>query len=91
MGTTIPVIFTWFKLIIEEIKLGVFTRLCVPVYCPANDNATSSDADDDDTDLFHKIWSLHRTVPLFLIAILGPIACIRSPTFFMKFNSLGMS
>jgi len=58
------------------------------VYCPDDNPTTDNDADFGE-DTFHKYWALHRTVPLFLVLLLGPIACIRSPTFFTKFNSLG--
>ncbi|CAL8073152.1 unnamed protein product [Orchesella dallaii] len=57
-------------------------------YCPDDSPTTDTDPDSEQ-DTFHKYWALHRTVPLFLVIILGPIACIRSPTFFTKFNSLG--
>lgn len=60
------------------------------IYCPDDDPTTqSSEFDTDSEDTFHKYWALHKTVPLFLVLLLGPIACIRSPTFFTKFNSLG--
>jgi len=56
------------------------------------DNETESDDfSSNPNDEFHQLWDLHKTVPLFLIAILGPLACVRSPTFFTKFNSLGMA
>jgi sodium-coupled neutral amino acid transporter 9 len=41
------------------------------------------------TSFFHKIWVEERTVPFFLIIMLGPIVNFRSPTFFTKFNALG--
>jgi len=58
------------------------------VYCP-NPNLAENSSIDGDQDWYHRIWSLHRTVPLFLVFILGPLAIVRSPTFFTKFNSLG--
>ncbi|XP_021950182.1 sodium-coupled neutral amino acid transporter 9 homolog isoform X1 [Folsomia candida] len=63
-----------------------FSSNASEIYCP--DNVTMIQGADE-TDTFHKIWDLHRTVPLLLILILGPIICVRSPTFFSKFNSLG--
>lgn len=62
------------------------------IYCPSESNNTNvglMESNSEDEDLFHKIWNLYRTVPIFLMMILGPLAIARSPTFFMKFNSLG--
>jgi len=62
-----------------------------PVFCPNDQNVTTVEDDvPEEDDTFHKFWSLHKTVPLFLALILGPISSGRSPTFFAKFNSLGM-
>ncbi|CAG7728087.1 unnamed protein product [Allacma fusca] len=56
------------------------------VFCPSYNDSDTDAVEDDD---FHKYWDLYRTVPLFLIAIIGPLASIRSTSFFTKFNSLG--
>jgi sodium-coupled neutral amino acid transporter 9 len=73
----------------ESVSILFFLSCNFPVYCPSSENGTEEEDSGGDNDQFHAIWSLHRTVPLFLIVILGPLACIRSPTFFTKFNSLG--
>lgn len=40
--------------------------------------------------LFRNFWSAEYTVPIYLIAILYPISCMREPTIFTKFNALGV-
>lgn len=39
---------------------------------------------------FYAVWDLYSTVPIFLALILFPVLNFKNPTFFMKFNSLGM-
>lgn len=41
-----------------------------------------------ETPTFYKYWNL-ETVPIYLTAVIGPLLCFRSPTFFTKFTSLG--
>ncbi|GAB6028939.1 hypothetical protein CHUAL_004734 [Chamberlinius hualienensis] len=38
---------------------------------------------------FEEIWNLHKTAPLFLVFLLGPLVNIRSPDFFAKFSAFG--
>jgi len=44
-------------------------------------------SDSDSSSTFHRIWN-KNTVPVFLL-VLFPIICMRSVTFFTKFNCLG--
>ncbi|CAG9854635.1 unnamed protein product, partial [Phyllotreta striolata] len=39
---------------------------------------------------FYTIWNLYSTVPLILAVIMFPLLNMKSPTFFTKFNSLGI-
>ncbi|XP_057300246.1 neutral amino acid transporter 9-like [Hydractinia symbiolongicarpus] len=38
---------------------------------------------------FYTYWDQQKTVPFYLVALLLPLSCFKSPTFFTKFNSLG--
>ena len=38
---------------------------------------------------FDTFWDLHLTVPIYLAVILFPLMCLKSATFFTKFNALG--
>ena len=40
---------------------------------------------------FFDYWDKQKTVPFFLVIIIFPLMNIKSPTFFTKFNALGMS
>ncbi|XP_067138929.1 sodium-coupled neutral amino acid transporter 9 homolog [Centruroides vittatus] len=69
------------------------------VYCfqsqPVSSNATdkvnliTSSRNHSETDIFHTYWNLEKTVPLYIAVFLGPVICLKSPTFFTKFNALG--
>ena len=39
---------------------------------------------------FNKVWQQTLTVPFLLVVLLGPLVNFKSPTFFTKFNALGM-
>uniref|UniRef100_A0A1I8GFM3 Aa_trans domain-containing protein n=1 Tax=Macrostomum lignano TaxID=282301 RepID=A0A1I8GFM3_9PLAT len=39
--------------------------------------------------LFQRLWSKTETVPFYLVLLLFPLVCIKSPGFFSKFNALG--
>ena len=39
---------------------------------------------------FNKVWQQTLTVPFILVVLLGPLVNFKSPTFFTKFNALGM-
>ena len=38
---------------------------------------------------FDKIWNLDLTVPIYMALLLLPLICLKSATFFTKFNALG--
>lgn len=46
---------------------------------------------NDDPSIFERIWDLHSTVPVFLGLGMFPLLNFKSPSFFAKFNSLGMT
>ena len=48
-----------------------------------------SEATEPKTD-FYQYWNKQKTVPFFLVIIIVPLMNIKSPTFFTKFNALGM-
>ncbi|ESN93538.1 hypothetical protein HELRODRAFT_88518, partial [Helobdella robusta] len=66
-----------------------------------NDNNNNNDDDDviinnnsNDTNpnkdmIYHRIWNIELTVPLFLLLIIFPLLNFKSPTFFTKFNAFG--
>ncbi|XP_074032317.1 neutral amino acid transporter 9 isoform X2 [Leptinotarsa decemlineata] len=54
-----------------------------------NSSVYTQDVPLQDTLIFDKIWSLYRTVPVFLAVLIFPLLNFKSPTFFTKFNSLG--
>ncbi|XP_025415474.1 sodium-coupled neutral amino acid transporter 9-like isoform X2 [Sipha flava] len=69
---------------------GAFEFNTTKLLCPSNaayNNATVSATRP--WTLYEKIWDLHTTVPVFLIAIVAPLLNFRSATFFTKFNCLG--
>ena len=39
--------------------------------------------------MFDKIWNLDLTVPIYLAVMILPLTCLKSATFFTKFNALG--
>ncbi|EDV22080.1 uncharacterized protein TRIADDRAFT_29062, partial [Trichoplax adhaerens] len=63
----------------------------VGTFCPASfgmDDMNYSNFSAENT-LYYQLWDRTRTVPLFLGLILFPLCCMKSPTFFTKFTSLG--
>ncbi|XP_065583544.1 sodium-coupled neutral amino acid transporter 9 homolog isoform X1 [Artemia franciscana] len=42
-----------------------------------------------DLESFSTYWSIDFTVPIYLTVILGPLTCLKSATFFTKFNAFG--
>jgi len=65
----------------------------VEVLCPISGHRKGNTSADDlfmaDKSNFFKVWHQQRSVPFFLVAVLFPLCCVKSPTFFTKFNSLG--
>lgn len=65
----------------------------VEVLCPISGYPKGNTSADDlfmaDKSNFFKVWHQQRSVPFFLVAVLFPLCCVKSPTFFTKFNSLG--
>ncbi|XP_068728121.1 sodium-coupled neutral amino acid transporter 9 homolog isoform X1 [Montipora capricornis] len=65
----------------------------VEVLCPNTGHSKGNITEDDlfkaDQSNFFKVWHQQYSVPFFLIAVLFPLCCVKSPTFFTKFNSLG--
>ena len=55
-------------------------------YCAADG---TSEATEPKTDFYHY-WNKQKTVPFFLVIIIFPLMNIKSPTFFTKFNVVGM-
>jgi len=43
----------------------------------------------EEVTTFDKIWNLNLTVPIYLAILLLPLICLKSATFFTKFNALG--
>ena len=43
----------------------------------------------DEPSAFDKYWNLGLTVPIYLALLLFPLLCLKSATFFTKFNALG--
>lgn len=43
----------------------------------------------DGASMFDKIWNLDLTVPIYLAVMILPLTCLKSATFFTKFNALG--
>ncbi|XP_044164486.1 LOW QUALITY PROTEIN: sodium-coupled neutral amino acid transporter 9 homolog [Acropora millepora] len=65
----------------------------VEVLCPISGHRKGNTSADDlfmaDKSNFFKVWDQQKSVPFFLVAVLFPLCCVKSPTFFTKFNSLG--
>lgn len=68
------------------------------VICPNNEDSTPSNETADFVfgnttgfTLFQMCWNKTNTVPLYLIIILLPLLNFRSPSFFAKFNVLGIN
>lgn len=61
------------------------------VFCPQR-NASEVNLLGDlmkESDTFEKYWNLGLTVPIYLALLLFPLICLKSATFFTKFNALG--
>lgn len=70
------------------------------VYCPPSPPISPSNTTDymisfdsvknpAESDSFYKYWNIEKTVPIYIAIFLGPVICLKSPTFFTKFNALG--
>ena len=55
-----------------------------------NDSESSNKDDDGSDDLYHNIWNAHLTVPILTAFLIFPLLMIKSPTFLIKFNSIGI-
>lgn len=71
----------------------VYSNVSLPVILPdldlADDNDDKDGEDDGLSPTFHKVWN-KTTTPIFLL-FLFPLICLRSISFFTKFNSFGES
>ena len=65
--------------------LTISMCFCILVLCPSNGSSSVATSHTG----FFKYWDKQETVPFFLILAVFPLMCIKSPTFFTKFNALG--
>ena len=68
----------------------VFIFFSVICHKHSDMNQTSPDITPSADNSFYKYWDQQKTVPLYLIAVLLPLSSLKSPTFFTKFNALGL-
>ena len=80
----------------NHILLSTFSLFsCILVFCPDHINNVSYKAlltgifNQSGTSTFDKIWNLDLTVPIYMAVLLLPLICLKSATFFTKFNALG--
>lgn len=73
----------------------IFFLWHLTVFCPDPiDNLTFSSLLNgpifqNGASTFDKIWNLDLTVPIYMALLLLPLICLKSATFFTKFNALG--
>lgn len=68
--------------------------LTIAVFCPDHTKNVSLSLlsgifDQSETSMFDRIWNLDLTVPIYMALLLLPLICLKSATFFTKFNALG--
>ena len=77
------------------VYLIIHFSLIFSVFCPDHINNVSYKAlltgifNQSGTSTFDKIWNLDLTVPIYMAVLLLPLICLKSATFFTKFNALG--
>ncbi|RDD46502.1 Sodium-coupled neutral amino acid transporter 9-like protein [Trichoplax sp. H2] len=75
----------------SKIEIPVNASITVGTFCPASFGMDDMNYGNFSAEnaLYYQLWDRTRTVPLFLGLILFPLCCMKSPTFFTKFTSLG--
>ncbi|KAM8793353.1 LOW QUALITY PROTEIN: neutral amino acid transporter 9-like [Eudromia elegans] len=77
--------------LLNQNKLTMFICLgAAKDYPPQNGSVTLFSGNSTSFELFEKWWDKSQTVPFYLIAALLPLLNLKSPSFFTKFNVLGM-
>ncbi len=73
----------------------IYIFVLLTVFCPDHINNVSYTSvlsgvfNQSGTSTFDKIWNLDLTVPIYMAFLLLPLICLKSATFFTKFNALG--
>ncbi|XP_047123429.1 neutral amino acid transporter 9 [Hydra vulgaris] len=59
------------------------------VICPSKQKSINYTTPSPNKSMFYKYWNKEKWIPLYLIPLLLPLSCFKSPTFFTKFNAAG--